>query len=86
MTPGAIHAHDLRRRGRKVFSACLKCAQALAPDWPLLMLWPWLRLSLSTSLAHLSRSRRRRRISRGSHRLVKVPARSRSAKLCDSSR
>ena len=35
--------------GRQIFLVCLNCAQAIAPDWPLLVLWPFLKLTLASS-------------------------------------
>ncbi len=43
-----------RSRGRRLIFACLNCAQAIAPDWPLLMLWPFLRLSVASSMGRFS--------------------------------
>lgn len=38
-----------RWRGCQMLVVCLNCVQAMAPDWPLLMLWPFLKLSLVSS-------------------------------------
>lgn len=43
-----------RLRGRRVIVACIGCAQAMAPDWPVLILWPLLKLSLASSIERLS--------------------------------
>jgi hypothetical protein len=50
----------LRPRGRKAVSLCLRCAQAIAPDWPLLTLWPYLKMSFPLSLLRMSRHKPRR--------------------------
>jgi hypothetical protein len=39
-----------RLPGRVMFLACLNCVQAIAPDWPLLILWPCIRISLTSSM------------------------------------
>jgi len=39
-----------RLPGRVTFLACLNCVQAIAPDWPLLILWPCIRISLKSSM------------------------------------
>ena len=41
-------------RGRQMIVVCLNCAQAAAPDWPLLILWPFLKLSVAKSLTRIS--------------------------------
>jgi len=35
----------LRRHPRKILGAALQSAQAIAPDWPVGLLWPWIRYS-----------------------------------------
>lgn len=54
MTRLARSAILYRSRGRRVFVMCLGCAQAMAPDWPVLILWPLLKLSLASSIKRLS--------------------------------
>jgi hypothetical protein len=54
MTRLARSAILYRSRGRRVIVACLGCAQAMAPDWPVLILWPLLKLSLASSIELLS--------------------------------
>ena len=39
-----------RLPGRVMLFACLNCIQAIAPDWPLLILWPCIRISLTSSM------------------------------------
>ncbi len=39
-----------RLPGRVMLLACLNCVQAIAPDWPLLILWPCIRISLASSM------------------------------------
>ena len=54
-----------RLPGRVMLLACLNCVQAIAPDWPLLILWPCVRLSLASSVVRWVRplaSRRKNRI------------------------
>ncbi len=46
--------------GRQIFLVCLNCAQAIAPDWPLLVLWPFLKLTLASSMASVSGRKNRR--------------------------
>jgi hypothetical protein len=46
-----------RLRGHHVISVCFTCAQAIAPDWPFVILWPFLKISVASSIARLSRSR-----------------------------
>ena len=47
-------------RGRQMIAVCLNCAQAAAPDWPLLILWPFLKLSFAKSLTRFSGTKNRR--------------------------
>ena len=54
MTRFARSAILYRSRGRRVIVACLGCAQAMAPEWPVLILWPLLKLSLASSIGRLS--------------------------------
>lgn len=54
MTRLTRSAIQYRLRGRRVFVACLGCAQAMAPDWPVLILWPLLKLSWASSIERLS--------------------------------
>jgi len=54
MTRLARSAIRYRSRGRRAIVACLGCAQAIAPDWPVLILWPLLKLSLASSIERLS--------------------------------
>ena len=49
-----------RSRGRRMILGCLNCAQAIAPDWPLLTLWPFLKLSVASSMGRLSGRKHRR--------------------------
>ena len=44
-------ARKARLPGRVMLLACLNCVQAIAPDWPLLILWPCIRISLTSSMA-----------------------------------
>jgi hypothetical protein len=53
-----------RSPGQRMFFACLNCAQAIAPDWPLLMLWPFLRLTVASSMGRFSGRRHERTESR----------------------
>jgi hypothetical protein len=46
-TPAALKP---RLPGRVMLLACLNCVQAIAPDWPLLILWPCIRISLTSSM------------------------------------
>jgi hypothetical protein len=39
-----------RWRGRVVLLACLNCVQTVAPDWPLLILWPCIKMSFASSM------------------------------------
>jgi len=43
-----------RRRGRAALGAWLHCASLVAPDWPIALLMPFVRLSLHSALARLS--------------------------------
>jgi len=54
MTRLARSAIRYRSRGRRAIVACLGCAQAMAPDWPVLLLWPLLKFSLASSIERLS--------------------------------
>jgi hypothetical protein len=54
MTRLARSAIRYRSRGCRVIVACLSCAQAIAPDWPVLILWPLLKLSWASSIERLS--------------------------------
>ena len=54
MSRFALSATPYHSRGRRLIAACLGCAQAMAPDWPVLILWPLLKLSLASSIKHLS--------------------------------
>jgi hypothetical protein len=42
-------------RGRSVLLACLNCAQAIAADWPFLILWPCLRAVAASAIVRWSR-------------------------------
>ena len=59
-----------RLRGRVVLLACLNCVQAIAPDWPLLILWPCIKMSFASSMIRWvrpvtsARKRRRRVVAR----------------------
>ena len=49
MSPPSTTIGKPRSRGRIVLLACLNCAQMIAPDWPLLILWPCIKISLASS-------------------------------------
>ena len=51
-----------RSHGDRMILACLSCAQAMAPDWPVLTFWPFLKLSFASSIARASDCRNRRRL------------------------
>jgi hypothetical protein len=61
---------ESRLRGRVVLLACLNCVQAIAPDWPLLILWPRIKMSFASSMIRWvrpvtsARKRRRRVVAR----------------------
>ncbi len=61
---------ESRLRGRVVLLACLNCVQAIAPDWPLLILWPCIKMSFASSMIRWvrpvtsARKRRRRVVAR----------------------
>ena len=48
-------------RGRIALALCLRCVQAIAPDWPLATLWPFVRLTVTSSMARFSRRSKRTR-------------------------
>ena len=68
MTRLARSAILYRSRGRRVFVACLGCAQAMAPDWPVLILWPLLKLSVASSIKRLSGRRSGHKGIRSAHK------------------
>lgn len=53
-------AQDVRGKshlcGRSVLLACLNCAQAIAADWPFLILWPCLRAVAASAIVRWSRA------------------------------
>jgi hypothetical protein len=65
MTRQASEPNALRLHGHQVISVCFRCAQAIAPDWPFVILWPFLKISVASSIARLSRSRLSRQRYRG---------------------
>src|ERR1700751_15991 len=50
-------AREARLPGRVILLACLNCVQAIAPDWPLVILWPCIRISLTSSMVRWARPR-----------------------------
>jgi hypothetical protein len=42
---------------RTVLPLCLRYAQAVAPEWPIAILWMFFRLSFANSLARVLRSK-----------------------------
>jgi hypothetical protein len=42
--------------GRTVLLLCLNCVQSMAPDWPLLILWPCRKAAVASSIVQWSRS------------------------------
>ena len=59
MKAGDIAASTTARKARLpgwvMLLACLNCVQAIAPDWPLLILWPCIRISLASSMVRWAR-------------------------------
>jgi hypothetical protein len=51
----ACTAGKPRSPGRVMLVACLHCVQAISPDWPLLVLWPCIKISLLNSMVRWSR-------------------------------
>jgi len=42
------------RRRRIKLSVCLLYVQALAPEWPLLLVWPFVKVSVTSAIARFS--------------------------------
>ena len=42
--------------GPTVLLVCLNCVQSIAPDWPLLILWPCIKTAVASSIVQWSRS------------------------------
>ena len=86
MTRQASEPNASRLHGHHVISVCFRCAQAIAPDWPLVILWPFLKTSVASSIARLSQSRWSRQryggtAARSRHPSVKISRASRFFKL-----